>query len=58
MDPPSDHNTVSCSECPFKGQFDRMIGEEETITRSSKKQKAAWVDEVVGDNEENKSMLQ
>ena len=52
MDPPSDQNTVPCSECPFKGQFDQMIGEEETITRSSKKQKAAWVDEGLDDEEE------
>ena len=52
MDPPTDQDTVSCSDCPFKGQFARMIGESETITRSSKKQKATWVDEVLGDDEE------
>ena len=48
--PESSETTVSCNSCPFKASFQSLIGEEEQVTRSGKRQKAPWVDEDTGDD--------
>ena len=46
--PESSEATISCSSCPYEATFQSLIGEDEQVTRSGKKQKAVWVDEDIG----------
>jgi DNA-directed RNA polymerase I subunit RPA12 len=50
LETPETVSSVSCSSCPFKANFQSLIGEQEQITRSGKKQKMAWVEEDNGDD--------